>query len=164
MVDDRLTLAHVGDSRAYLYSRERGLRLLSRDHSQIKALLDSGTITEDEAAAREDANQILRALGDGRQDALAEEYVDTLGGLKDPAGESVHGETLKLQVGDLVVLMSDGIWGSWEYRESTITAELCGLIAEGEREPQAVADCLVQAALGAGADDNATVVALKRVG
>ena len=164
VVDDRLTLAHVGDSRAYLYSRERGLQLLSRDHSRIKALLDSGLITEDDAAASEDTNQILRALGDGRQDVLAEEYVDTLGGLKDSAGGSVHGETLGLHVGDLVLLMSDGIWGSWEYRESVISDALCQVITEANREPQAVADSLVQAALDAGADDNATVVALKRVG
>lgn len=164
VVDDCLTLAHVGDSRAYLHSRERGLQLLSRDHSQIKALLDSGLITEDEAAESEDTNQILRALGDGRQDVLAEEYVDTLGGLKDPAGGSVHEETLGLQVGDLVLLMSDGIWGSWEYRESVISAALSEVITEADREPQAVADSLVQIALDAGADDNATVVVLKRVG
>lgn len=164
VVNDCLTLAHVGDSRAYLHSRERGLQLLSRDHSQIKALLDSGLITEDEAAASEDTNQILRALGDGRQDVLAEEYVDTLGGLKDSAGGSVHGETLKLQVGDLVLLMSDGIWGSWEYRESVISDALCQVITDADREPQAVADSLRQAALDAGADDNATVVVLKRVG
>lgn len=164
VVDDCLTLAHVGDSRAYLHSRERGLTLLSRDHSQIKALLDSGLITEDEAAASEDTNQILRALGDGRQDVLAEEYVDTLGGLKDAAGGSVHGEMLELQVGDLVLLMSDGIWGSWEYRESVISAALCQVITEADREPQTVADSLVRAALDAGADDNATVVVLKRVG
>ena len=164
VVNDCLTLAHVGDSRAYLHSRERGLQLLSRDHSQIKALLDSGLITEDEAAASEDTNQILRALGDGRQDVLAEEYVDTLGGLKDSAGGSVHGETLKLQVGDLVLLMSDGIWGSWEYRESVIAEELCQVISEKHGEPQAVADSLVRVALDAGADDNATIVVLKRVG
>ena len=164
VLDDRLTLAHVGDSRAYLHSRVRGLQLLSRDHSQIKALLDSGLITEDEAAASEDTNQILRALGDGRQDVLAEEYVDTLGGLKDPAGESVHGETLGLHVGDLVLLMSDGIWGSWEYRESVISEALSEVITKADREPQAVADALVQAALDAGADDNATIVVLKRVG
>ena len=164
VVNDCLTLAHVGDSRAYLHSRERGLQLLSRDHSQIKALLDSGLITEDEAAASEDTNQILRALGDGRQDVLAEEYVDTLGGLKNPSGESVYGETLELQVGDLVLLMSDGIWGSWEYRGSVISAALCQAITEADREPQAVADSLRQAALNAGADDNATVVVLKRVG
>ena len=164
VVDDCLTLAHVGDSRAYLHSRERGLQLLSRDHSQIKALLDSGLITEDEAAESEDTNQILRALGDGRQDVLAEEYVDTLGGLKDPAGGSVHEETLGLQVGDLVLLMSDGIWGSWEYRESVISKALFEVITEADREPQAIAESLVQAALDAGADDNATVVVLKRVG
>lgn len=164
VVDDRLTLAHVGDSRAYLHSREQGLQLLSRDHSQIKALLDSGLITEDEAAASEDTNQILRALGDGRQDVLADEYVDTLGGLKDSAGGSVHGETLELQVGDLVLLMSDGVWGSWEYRESVISAALCQAITDADREPQTVADSLVQAALDAGADDNATIVVLKRVG
>jgi protein phosphatase len=163
VLGDRLTLAHIGDSRAYLHSRQQGLQLLSRDHSQVKALLDSGLITEDEAAVSEDTNQILRALGDGRRDLLAEEYVDTLDGLKDPAGESVHGETLGLRVGDLVLLISDGIWGSWEYRESAIAEGLSQVISAADREPQAVADALVQVALDAGADDNATVVVLKRV-
>ena len=163
VLGDRLSLAHIGDSRAYLHSRQQGLQLLSRDHSQVKALLDSGLITEDEAAASEDTNQILRALGDGRRDLLAEEYVDALDSLKDSAGASVHGATLGLQAGDLVLLMSDGIWGSWEYRESVIAEGLSQVIAAADREPQAVADALVQAALDAGADDNATVVVLKRV-
>ena len=159
---DRLTLAHVGDSRAYLHSRDHGLQLLSRDHSQVKALLDSGMLTEDGAANYEHTNQILRALGE-RQSLLAEEYVDTLGGLQNAQGESVHDETLSLQVEDLVLLMSDGVWGSWEYRESVISAALAQVIIEADREPQAVADALVQVALDAGADDNATIVVLKRV-
>ena len=89
--------------------------------------------------------------------------MDALDSLKDSAGDSVHGATLGLQAGDLVLLMSDGIWGSWEYRESVIAEGLSQVIAAADREPQAVADALVQVALDAGADDNATVVVLKRV-
>lgn len=164
IVQDRLTLAHVGDSRAYLYSLPSGLELLSRDHSQVRSLMDSGIITEEEAATSTDTNQVLRALGTARHEALHADYVDTLASLADAEGQSIRPAYMTLKAGDLVLLMSDGIWGSWEYRESIITGELTKVIEKADFRPQQIADALLQCALEAGGDDNATIVVVARVG
>ena len=39
LVNERLTLAHVGDSRAYLYHPDNGLQILTCDHSLVKAMI-----------------------------------------------------------------------------------------------------------------------------
>lgn len=59
---DRLTLAHVGDSRAY---RLRGGRLeqLTRDHTLTQELVDQGFYTADEAPGSPNRNIVTRALG-----------------------------------------------------------------------------------------------------
>ena len=60
--DGVLHLAHVGDSRAYLF-KGGGLTLLTRDHSVVQELLDKGTITPAEVALHPEKNVITRALG-----------------------------------------------------------------------------------------------------
>jgi serine/threonine protein phosphatase PrpC len=60
--DDILSIGHVGDSRAYLLN-ERGLKLVTRDHSYVQELIDNGLITEDEALVHPRRNIITRALG-----------------------------------------------------------------------------------------------------
>ncbi len=55
-------LLHAGDSRAYLY-RDPSLLCLTRDHSMVQHLLDTGKITRDEAAQHPQRNIITRALG-----------------------------------------------------------------------------------------------------
>ena len=162
VVNDRLALAHVGDSRAYLHSARKGLELLSRDHSLVRALLDSGNMSADEAATSSLINQVTRALGQ----PMPEDYVDSLAHLVDAKGQSIREAHLTLEAGDRVLLMSDGIWGVWEYRDSVITAELTKIIDAADAagsDPQALADALIQCALDAGADDNATVVVVTRV-
>ncbi len=162
VVGNRVTLAHVGDSRAYLYAQHE-LQRLSRDHSQVQAMVDSGHMTEDEAAASPDTNQIIRALGTAQRTRLHPEYVDSLASQMGADGVPLRDEWLDLHVGDLILLMSDGIWGTWEYRESVIAAELTDAIVQADFEPQAVADALIACALASGADDNATIVVVKRV-
>ena len=163
LVRDCLTLAHVGDSRAYLFSPDTGLEILSRDHSMVKAMVDSGNMTEDEAAASPDTNQVLRSLGSARKANLHEEYVDSLSGASNSDKLSSRSDWLYLKPGELVLIMSDGIWGSWEYRESVISGELTKIINEKNLCPQGIADALIECALEAGADDNATVVVLSRI-
>ena len=159
VVNDRLALAHVGDSRAYLHSPRKGLEPLSRDHSLVRALLDSGNMSEDEAATSPLVNQVTRALGQ----PMPADYVDTLASLVDAKGQPLREAHLTLGPGDRVLLMSDGVWGAWEYRESVIAAELTQIIDAAEPDPQALADALVQCALDAGGDDNATAVVIARV-
>ncbi len=60
--NDQLLVAHVGDSRAYLWGL-RGLVQLTRDHSVVQEMIDSGAMTEEEARTSNVRNHITRALG-----------------------------------------------------------------------------------------------------
>ena len=63
---NRIGLAHVGDSRAYLL-RAGELMQLTHDHTYVQSLVDSGRITADEAASHPRRSLLTRALGDGNQ-------------------------------------------------------------------------------------------------
>ncbi|MCY3657496.1 MAG: protein phosphatase 2C domain-containing protein [Caldilineaceae bacterium] len=161
VLDDRLTMAHVGDSRAYLHSQARGLELLSVDHTE--------------------GGGLERVLGDTRTETLPADYVDTLANRPSPEGEQKplgkpHAlPWLTLAIGDLVVLVSDGVWGAWRPRggfwglfDNDDTPEirfpdvLARVIADADGDPQSVADTLIERVLETRADDNATVVAVQR--
>ncbi len=60
--EGKLYVAHVGDSRAYLF-RKRELQRLTTDHSYVMELLKSGSITKEEAATHPKRNVITRAVG-----------------------------------------------------------------------------------------------------
>jgi len=60
--DRKAYLAHVGDSRAYLL-RKGVLTRLTRDHSQVQAMVDEGWISEEQALGHPYANLLLRCLG-----------------------------------------------------------------------------------------------------
>lgn len=63
IVDDTLCIAHTGDSRAYLIADDEPMKRLTRDHSVVQLLVESGEITEDEARIHPKRNFITRALG-----------------------------------------------------------------------------------------------------
>lgn len=144
LVGARYALAHVGDTRAYSWSGQ-GLRQISRDHSLVGALLASGMITPEEAAAHPDRNKVLRSLGSLRQPQ--EGYVD---GLPDAP-------TATLLPGEALLLVSDGVWGE-------VSDHRMAEILSHNPTPQAAAEALVAAALEAGAPDNATALIVRRVG
>ena len=56
-------ISHVGDSRAYIISADGKLRQLTRDHSMVQDLVETGKITQDEARTYPGKNIITRALG-----------------------------------------------------------------------------------------------------
>ncbi|HET8743916.1 MAG TPA: Stp1/IreP family PP2C-type Ser/Thr phosphatase [Gaiella sp.] len=132
-----VTIAHVGDSRAYLY-RDDVLAQVTTDHSLVGELVRSGRLTEDEAAVHPHRSVITRALG---TDADVE--VDTL--------------TLDVVAGDLVLLCSDGL--SAMLRDE----EIARVLRSSGGEPQAAAEALVAAANAAGGEDNVTVVLFELV-
>jgi protein phosphatase len=135
LVDERagtLTLAHVGDSRAYRY-RDATLEQLTTDHSLVAELVRSGRLTEAEAAVHPHRSVITRALG-----TEADVEVDT--------------RTLDLVPGDLVLLCSDGL--SAMVRDD----EIARLLEESGLDPYAASEALVRAANAAGGEDNVTVV------
>ena len=61
-IRDRVTIVHVGDSRAYLF-REGELRQLTRDHSLVEELRRRGRLTSEEAEEHPQRSIITRALG-----------------------------------------------------------------------------------------------------
>ena len=140
LVDEReetLTIAHVGDSRAYRY-RDGVLEQLTTDHSLVGELVRAGRLTEAEAAVHPHRSVITRALGTD-----AEVEVET--------------RIVEIAPGDLVLLCSDGL--SAMVRDEDIMRILGG--AEGD--PHRSVDALVRAANDAGGEDNITVVVFELV-
>ena len=75
IVDSVAYIAHVGDSRAYLISKSGSIRRLTRDHSVVQNLIESGSLTPEEAEHYPGKNIITRAIGvepDVRIDFLEE--------------------------------------------------------------------------------------------
>jgi len=132
-----VTIAHVGDSRAYLY-RLGSLEQLTTDHSLVGELVRTGKLTEDEAAVHPHRSVITRALG---TDADVE--VDTL--------------TLEVAPGDLLLLCSDGL--SAMLRDD----EIARVLEAAAVAPREAAEALISAANAAGGEDNVTVVLFELV-
>lgn len=145
--DRRLYLAHVGDSRAYLF-RDRQLRQLTIDHTWAEEAIRAGRSPE-EIRTHPNRGVIMRYLGidttiniDTRYRGAAAEIVDTL-----QAGP------LFLEPGDTLLLCTDGVSDSIEPRQ------IAKLMAHSDC--QTAADTLVSRALRAGATDNMTAVVLR---
>jgi PPM family protein phosphatase len=129
--DDHLAVAHVGDSRAYIF-RDGELTRLTQDHSLVEELVRQGKLTEEQAAEHPQRSIITRALGiEGDVD------VDTW--------------SYPMRAGDVVLLCSDGL-------TSMIGEEQIGRILAGERSLGRAAEQLIGAANDAGGRDNITVV------
>ncbi|MGA0123186.1 MAG: Stp1/IreP family PP2C-type Ser/Thr phosphatase, partial [Gaiellales bacterium] len=131
---DEVAIAHVGDSRAYLW-RDGVLRQVTDDHSLVAELIRRGALTPAEAERHPQRSVITRALG-------AE------------AGVEVDLVRLAPQAGDLLLLCSDGLTGMIG------DGEIGRILGAGEPLQQA-ARVLVQAANGAGGEDNVTVVLVR---
>jgi PPM family protein phosphatase len=127
--------AHAGDSRLYLFRHGRVMKR-TKDHSRVQRLVDAGLIREDQALTHPERNRIYSCLG-GEQDALV----------------SVA-EPIKLVAGDVVLLSSDGFWG-------TLTiAEIEAAVAD-EPISSALPKLMSRAAINGGArGDNLSVVAM----
>lgn len=62
--DTDVWIAHVGDSRIYLYmGKEKELHRITMDHSYVQTLVDAGEITDEEAEHHPNKNRIMKALG-----------------------------------------------------------------------------------------------------
>ena len=129
--DTHVAIAHVGDSRAYLF-RDGTLQRLTQDHSLVDELVRRGKLTEEQAAEHPQRSIITRALG-----PEPDVEVDTW--------------TYPARAGDVVLLCSDGLTSmiSEERVKATLT--------EHDNLDEA-ADALIREANEAGGRDNITVV------
>lgn len=142
IVDDGVvTLAHVGDTRAYLL-RAGALTQLTQDHSLVAAMVASGVLTKAEARGHPDSNKVLRSLGGQRE--LGDGYIDTL-------ATTYQERELRLHEDDHLLLCSDGVWGVLE--DSALQE-----ILEGTTSCAAVVHEVLHRVLDGGAPDNATLI------
>ena len=126
----RVAVLHVGDSRAYLL-RDGEMHQVTRDHTYVQTLIDSGRITAEEATRHPRRNLLMRAI-DGVH----------------PAEPDVS--VREARAGDRYLVCSDGLCG---YVTDPDIARLLALA-----DPTAAVTALVDAALEAGAPDNVTCV------
>jgi PPM family protein phosphatase len=136
LVDDQVAnLAHVGDSRVYLF-RDGQLSQLTSDHSWVNEQIQSGVISAEQARTHPLRNVVTRALG-GKADL------------------QVDMQTHDFQTGDVLLLCSDGL--------TTMIPddEIARVMREGSGDIEATAQELVDAANAKGGEDNITVVLLQ---
>lgn len=128
---DRLVIAQVGDSRAYLLHKGE-LTQLTRDHSLMANMIEAGQITPEEARTHPNRSVITRALGN------------------DPSTTPDLYE-INVEAGDRLLVCSDGL---------TSMVEDSGIEAVMNRQPDAqkCATTLVNEAIAAGGADNVTVI------
>lgn len=131
--DGRLCIAHVGDSRAYLF-RDGNLQQLTEDHTLVAEYVRHGRMTEEEAKVHPNRSIITRALG-----VEPDIPVDTV--------------TLGIRPGDRILLCSDGLY-------SMVPDESIASILASVEDTDAAAKQLVKAANSAGGEDNTTVVVI----
>lgn len=129
--DHELHIAHVGDSRAYLY-RGSELSQVTEDHTLVSRMVREGRLQPEEAERHPQRSIITRALG-----VDAEVEVDEL--------------SVAIEEGDRFLLCSDGLTSMIGFNDLLEVLSTQG-------DPEAAADELVNRALEAGGEDNVTVV------
>ena len=128
---ERLIIAQVGDSRAYLL-HEGKLQQLTRDHSLMADMIEAGQLTPEEARHHPQRSVITRALG------------------SDPNTRPDMYE-INVETGDRLLVCSDGL-------SSMIEDEQIEAVMRRVPDPQRCASQLVNEAIAAGGHDNVTVI------
>ena len=131
LLDSRLFVAQVGDSRAYVLRGDKFVQV-SRDQSLVNQLIEAGQLTEEEAETFEHNNIILQALGTAETVQVDLTYVD-------------------LRHGDTLLVCSDGLSGM-------VRADEMREVLLSNREPFDACKELVDRANRAGGHDNITVI------
>jgi len=129
-----LTIAHVGDSRCYLFN-ENGFNQITEDHSLVNELVRMGQISKEDAEHHPRKNVVLRALGtDVNLD------IDII--------------TMIFEQGDKVLICSDGL------SNKVSEQEMMGILNTNDTL-QMKANTLIEKANVNGGEDNITVVILE---
>lgn len=133
--DDGACIGHVGDSRIYIYTGG-GLYQITKDHSLVEEMVESGRLTRDEARSHSQKNFITRALG--TQEFL---QVDTY--------------LAAFKQGDIILMCSDGL--------TNMVAEIdIAYILSSKMCLADMAKRLIELANDNGGSDNITVVLIRR--
>ena len=133
--DGLASIAHVGDSRAYLRS-DNGFEALTSDHSLVEAQVKAGLIDREQSLKSEHQNILLRALG------------------REPDTEVELNEQT-IAAGDRVLLCTDGL------TRTVSDAALAATLDRHRGDPQAACDDLIAQANANGGPDNVTAVVVE---
>ena len=138
VLGNQITIAHVGDSRAYAVYPDGRFDLITRDHSLVGRLEELGQITAEEAANHPQKNVLYRALGQGE--------------VLEPDLFSVT-----FPKNGMLMLCSDGLWGVLKEQQMHQAINDAPTLEDACQN-------LVNAANAAGGPDNISVVIVKMIG
>lgn len=133
LLEELAYIVNVGDSRTYIYRSDTGLTQITRDHSLVARMVEEGTLTPDEVYTHPERNMIYRGLGD-KTDVTVDWFI------------------LPVQVGDLLLLCSDGLW------EMVRDPHIAEILATYASAPTQASSALLWAALQGGGKDNVSAL------
>ena len=139
IIDNKIHLVWCGDSRAYIFNKDSGLRRISKDHSYVQQLVDAGKLDEESAFNHPNSNIITRCLGDYR-------------GKANPEYKSYI-----LSQGDYVLLCTDGLCGICR------DEKILEVFNTNSEDIEVCKQQLISDALNAGGYDNVTVALFEAV-
>lgn len=132
LIGDQVTIAHVGDSRAYFVHPGGRIELLTHDHSLVHRLVELGQITEEEALIHPNRNVLYRAIGQ-----------------PEPFKPDIL--TFQMPHPGYLMICSDGLWGTVD------DAKMMRIVMDAQNPSEACGK-LVEAANETGGPDNISVV------
>jgi len=132
LVGEQVTIAHVGDSRAYFVYPDGRMQQLTNDHSKVQRLIEMGQLTREEAMVHPQRNVLYRALGQA-----------------EPFRPDIN--TFQLPHPGSLLLSSDGLWGL------VPDTEIFNIV-NSSKNPSLACHELCDAADEAGGPDNSSVI------
>lgn len=135
IIDQQLTIAHIGDSRCYIKTPTQLFTQLTHDHSLVNRLIEIGQITPTEAASHPQKNVLYKAIG--QKGSVEPDLM-----------------TISLDHGTELLLCSDGLWGQ-------LTNQKLNDTLEKNVSLQDAAESLVNSANKTGGPDNISVILVK---
>lgn len=134
-LEGRVAVAHVGDSRGYLY-RKGELKQLTRDHTLVQQQIDEGKLRAEDAERVFYKNVLVRAVG-------TQEEIE------------VESQLLRIKEDDVLLLCTDGLTAM------LTDAEIRGILEKEEQDLKKTCGKLIEEANLAGGKDNVTVILLR---
>ncbi|WP_144829237.1 PP2C family serine/threonine-protein phosphatase [Kocuria rhizophila] len=133
---DEISVAHIGDSRAYRLSETEGFQQVTTDHTFVQRLIDEGRLQPEEAETHPHKNVLMRVLGD----------VD--------ASPELEVRVVRPAVGERWLLCSDGL-------NAVVNARTIENVMRSTGDLNQIVNSLVELTLDRGAPDNVTVVVVQ---